>query len=125
MEDLVPEERILISQTVIFDDYDEENNKFSMRELSEEDSFRFVVFMDKHVIDIETGNLISELKYRDGLICGEVRLNTMYFLELYKTGKYLTDEKYQQAQDAYRYYLKQKELIEAGKLKRFKAKRLF
>lgn len=125
MEDLVPEERILISQTVIFDDYDEENNKLSMRKLSDEDSFRFVVFMDKHVIDIETGNLISPLKYKDNKICGEVRLNTMYFLELYTTGEYLTDEKYQQAQDAYRYYLKQKELIEAGKLKRFKAKRLF
>ena len=125
MEDLVPEERILISQTVIFDDYDEENNKFSMRELSDEDSFRFVVFMDKHVIDIETGNLISELKYRNGRICGEVRLNTMYFLELYKPGVFLTEEIYQQAQDAYRYYLKQKELIEEGKLIRFKAKRLY
>lgn len=125
MNDLVPEERILISQTVIFDDYDEETHDFIRRELSEEDSFRFVIFMDKHVIDLETGNLISQLEYKDNLICGEVRLNTMYFLELYTTGEYLTEQIYNRAQEVYQYYLKQKELIKAGKLKRFRAKRLY
>ena len=125
MEYKVPKDRILICKTWIFDEYNPKTGVLTPKKLPDDEIYRMVIFMDGDIIDFRTGDIINHLHYDDGVIDGEVLINTMYVEELFSAKKVINEEEYEYAQELYEYYLMRKNLINEGKLLMFKQKRLY
>lgn len=121
--DTVTRDRILIAKIIIFDSYN--NGALTMRDLTEQEEYRVVIFMDGKLIDFQTGDELMHInKDEYGIVYPEIYANTMYIDELYNHPN-LSDKEYEYAQELYAYYKFKEKLINEGKLRLFRQTRLY
>lgn len=125
MEALVSRDRILIAKIRQFISYDARNGVLTEKNLTNQEKYRMVIFMDGEVIDFQTGDILKHIDTDEyGLITSEICVNDMYIEELYKAPE-VNKKEFKYAQELYQYYLMRKKLLDEGKLINFKQKRLY